>query len=340
MFRKTRSLLFSLIFMVGTGEALAEDSLPTCMTDTKVGTHCMLSMDKIHPTQFAVGVEAATCKFNKINSEVEKKSPLEAINAYLIKKGKKKDRPKKYKNVVPTIIAPDGKFYITDRHHLSYAVWLYQKAHKLDKSKILFIARIDVNKHGSKQKMQKFWASMKKINKFWPYNEKGEQFPGWDSKDEKDWIIPGGFPVKIAQLKDDSFRTLSRWVREACAYLKEDKKQCHKSFGKPRESDYMEYRWANYLRHQFGKDKNQYHGEAMKRLYPKARYIALDITEDKAKGFWKDYYKDSGHNDSWKVCDMDIYDRYNNSFYCEEVIRPFKKGGKKKKKCVSIIIPD
>ena len=72
------------------------------------GLSCKLQVDFVHPTQPAVGMTAVNCKRDKLVRKSESK-----LDKYL----------RKGRRVVPTVIGPDGNFYITDHHHLSTGVF-------------------------------------------------------------------------------------------------------------------------------------------------------------------------------------------------------------------------
>lgn len=308
--RYLSSMLFALGFVIWM--PIAALALEPCDASVAHDDYCLLTADKIHPTQFAVGQVAATCKSFKMNGWMTKRrdkneSDISVLNRYL----SANEDDGTYKRAVPAVLAPNGDYYITDHHHLSYATDIVRKNMKLESSEIQFVAQIrEIAGDEKPTTMDAFWPAMRKDNKFWPYSEDGLLFPGWASSDETDWKLPDDFPTGIGDLKDDSFRTLSRWVRESCAYLKLGKEQCaSKKFGDhPRiASFYMEYAWANYLRAQFGDDHRQYGAKELKKSFlADAQRFALTITPLSAKYFWDDEFEDTGHNGSGQVCKMKV----------------------------------
>lgn len=54
-------------------------------------------------------------------------------------------------------------------------------------------------------------------------------------------------PANLGDMLNDPYRTLSRWVRESCGYLKSGKDQCA-TFGPGASSWFMEFSWADFLR--------------------------------------------------------------------------------------------
>lgn len=67
---------------------------------------CLISIDKVHPTQFALGMVSIKKKVNKIEKRFKKKQ----LHDKIIEK------------VIPVVIGPDQKYYILDGHHSSYAL--------------------------------------------------------------------------------------------------------------------------------------------------------------------------------------------------------------------------
>lgn len=97
------------------GKGLKWDDIPKC---GKAGAHwgklscgqiCRVTLNDLRPTQRSMGVEAVNCKANKIEEKLQKKS----YSDYFMTG----------KRLVPSIIGPNGKFYVTDHHHMSNAVF-------------------------------------------------------------------------------------------------------------------------------------------------------------------------------------------------------------------------
>jgi len=183
----------------------------------KLGDECRLNVDYVHPTQPAVGVVAVNCKRDKLARKDAKD-----LDKYL----------KKGKRVVPTVIGPDGNYYITDHHHLSTAVYKrLQELPELQKDVRLY-AQIVGNFSGSvggndpSGGMANFWHSMAVCNNAFPY------YLGHP-------INPlSHMPASLAAMKDDPFRTLSRWVRDAYGYIKPSRNP----------ANFLEFLWANQFR--------------------------------------------------------------------------------------------
>lgn len=217
-----------ILCLSGTQPLSAET--PLCTRRSAENTVCRLNVSTVRPTQFAVGMVAVRCR----QARMEKKSPAE-LRHWL---GKKKRR-------VPTVIGPDGNFYITDRQHLAAAL-LHSRFNAAQKQLVL---RIDYNLYARPEPrlgMSEFWRNMQ-----------GESVPGgMNDGIQRVWLYdvhgnpssPANLPVRIADLVNDSFRTLSRWVRDACGYIKSGKRHCRKIRRQPASPYYLEFFWADYLR--------------------------------------------------------------------------------------------
>ncbi len=227
--------LTALLFLPGIGSAEAAEP---CTPLSPGGSVCELNVAQVRPTQFAVGMQAVRCKQAKIEKKSKKK---------LVKWLQKKRRR------VPAVIGPDGRFYITDRHHMATA--LYRARPSLDKTwnvddKRLML-RIDYNLHAideaARLTMDQFWDNMSGtrypnamndgVRRVWLYDEKG-MHP----------MDPYLLPDNLGEMLNDIYRTLSRWVRKTCGYLKAGDQQC--AFVHPMGPPplYLEFVWANYLR--------------------------------------------------------------------------------------------
>jgi len=227
--------LTALLLLSGIGAA---DVAEVCTRLSPAGSVCELNVTHVRPTQFSVGMQAVRCKQAKIEKKSKKK---------LVKWLQKKKRR------VPAVIGPDGRFYITDRHHMATA--LYRAQPSLDKTwtaddKRLML-HIDYNLYAiddtTRLTMDQFWDNMSGtrypnamndgVQRVWLYDEKG-MHP----------MDPYLLPDNLGEMLDDIYRTLSRWVRKTCGYLKAGDPQCAfvRTMGPP--PLYLEFVWANYLR--------------------------------------------------------------------------------------------
>jgi hypothetical protein len=137
----------------------ARKSLADCDSDTGAGVLCKLKLSKIAPTQVSVGRHAAQCKakakFNRGETKIQK---------YLLKSN----------NHVPTVTGPKNgvgkQFYITDHHHLSYALRLANDEKYTDVDEVY--ACILTNRKNDDN--EGFWAFMVSNHFTWLDDENGK----------------------------------------------------------------------------------------------------------------------------------------------------------------------
>lgn len=194
--------------------------------DLKPGDLCILRTEQVKPTQLSVGKVQVHCALRKI----EQKNETELMK-YL------------FKQKVPTVIGPNGGFYITDKHHLSSAMF---DANLKDFSGInnrVLIACIINDYSTFNNDMDSFWSKMEKRGMAYLKDEYGLDIPY------------KRIPLGLKQLQDDPYRTLSRWVRNSNGFIKcsstyqvnktiVDIPQC-KTQPTP---FYIEFFWADFLR--------------------------------------------------------------------------------------------
>ena len=125
---------------------------------------------------------------------------------------------RKHNKVEWIVIGPGGNFYITDHHHLARA--LYDIGETTTYCKIV--------NNLSDATPDAFWKYMEANNKVYLKDQNG------------DVITPQDLPTSVKDLRNDPFRSLAGEVRESCGLDKADKG--------PADEDYMEFRWADYLR--------------------------------------------------------------------------------------------
>jgi len=150
------SALFIPVVNVDQNRDEAECAAPQTdpLADYAKGSPCKLQVDFVHPTQPAVGMTAVNCKRDKLASKSESK-----LDKYLSKGAR----------VVPTVIGPDGNYYITDHHHLSTAVYKTLQEQPSMQPEIRLYAQIVGNFYGGQpatgeEAMAKFWSTMEACN--------------------------------------------------------------------------------------------------------------------------------------------------------------------------------
>src|SRR5690349_9408074 len=93
-------ILLFFLFLISMVSADSFPGFPPCATSPPKTTMCSMKPLEFYPTQFMIGYDLAYQK--QIEIESFDKSQLEK---YL------------KKNMIPVVIGPDNRFYMTDRHH-------------------------------------------------------------------------------------------------------------------------------------------------------------------------------------------------------------------------------
>ncbi len=94
--------------------------------------------------------------------------------------------------------------------------------------------------------------------------------------------------MNMGDLKDNPYRTLSRWTRESCGYIKKGKEQCLalKATKEPTDPYFMEFYWAQFLRDQLKKNNTDLDSpQELMESYPEA--IQVTLSKEKTKEFFK-----------------------------------------------------
>ena len=169
-------------------------ALAPCQSDTAVGNWCEIGIDALHPTQGGVG---------QIQVD-ETQATLAGMSAKQLDKLMKKKE-------IPVVIAPDGGYWLVDRHHLTKALW--QQGVKAVRVKV--IARL--------QDRGSFWSQMQNNHWAWLKNERGQPF------------TPEQLPGHIGELPDYPYRTLAGLLQDAGYFSKQD------------QVYFVEFAWASWL---------------------------------------------------------------------------------------------
>ncbi len=136
-----------------------------------------VSLDDLHPTQFAVGKAEIRQRFAEI-SEMDKQD----LREYLKKK------------IGTVIIGPDDTFYLVDGHHLASALLMDGDLEML----------VKVTNDWSRLSLKDFHERMIRLKKLWPYDEQG-----------RGPLNPNDLPASIRNLRDDPYRSFAYRVRKA-----------------------------------------------------------------------------------------------------------------------------
>jgi hypothetical protein len=118
----------------------------------------------------------------------------------------------------PAVRGPRGRFYIVDHHHLGQALW--QEAVKT----VWVMPLADF----SDAAPALFWRLMEFRQWAHPYDNQGRRHEA------------AAIPKRLAQLKDDPYRSLAGEVRKAGGYAKD-------------VTPYTEFLWADFFRPHFGR---------------------------------------------------------------------------------------
>ncbi|MBL0477564.1 chromosome partitioning protein ParB [Aeromonas veronii] len=169
-------------------------ALAPCQSDTAVGNWCEIGINALHPTQGGVG---------QIQVD-ETQATLAGMSAKQLDKLMKKKE-------IPVVIAPDGSYWLVDRHHLTKALW--QQGVKDARVKVI----------GRLQDKANFWSQMQNNHWAWLKDEKGQP------------LTPEQLPTSIDKLPDYPYRTLAGLLQNA-GYFRKDK-----------QVYFVEFAWASWL---------------------------------------------------------------------------------------------
>ncbi|XCN72275.1 MAG: ParB/Srx family N-terminal domain-containing protein [Candidatus Electrothrix aestuarii] len=290
----------ALILCLSSGQALATTDLPDCQSSTASGTLCQIKVKDLHPTQFAVGSVAVECKRKKI----EKKHEKDKLEKYLADPERQ----------VPAVVGPDGNLYITDHHHLTTALYRAKDGDWKGKDQKVQVNILE-NFGETGISMEEFWNIMKMQTRVWPYDEKGDAVEEYGEK------LPS---MDMGDLKDNPYRTLSRWTRESCGYIKEGKEQClalEATKEDPTAPYYMEFYWARFLREELKKSNADLDDpkKLMEDIYPEAIQVTLD--KEKTGAFFKEQGLDAqkyGQNQKGRYLSLSFSDDACEEWYLEK----------------------
>jgi hypothetical protein len=165
------------------------------MADNRDPILSPVSIDSLRPTQITVG-------FREV---AEKRAEWRTM-------GKKKGRFLG-SHMVPVVIGPRGRPYVTDHHHLARAL------HDEGQRDVLIQPLANLEELSEEY----FWRYLDRRGLVHPFDENGERRT-YDA-----------IPRKISKLRDDPFRSLAGAVRRAGGYAKDVK-------------PFVEFMWADYFR--------------------------------------------------------------------------------------------
>lgn len=173
MIKEAFVLLF-LIWQVSSDTLHSFPGVVSCGKSPSQGTICYMKPMDFYPTQFMIGYDLAYQKQLEIESFDEHQ-----LEKYL------------HKNMIPVVIAPGNKFYMTDHHHHCRAMY----DAKIKSELKVLIANITYNWADIDEK--DFWPQMLKYGFYWPYESLG-----------KGPLDPMYLPHHIDNIPDDPYRSL------------------------------------------------------------------------------------------------------------------------------------
>lgn len=186
------------------------DFLPALGPNSPQGAIGRLTLDRLKPTQNAVGMDEVDAKAEKIAAMDAKK-----LSDYLLQR------------VIPVVIGNPPKdggddpaiYYLVDHHHLAAAVW---KALKDPQAPVFAQVRCNwLPLTGNR-----FWKAMVRNNWVYPFDGLGA---GPTS--------PARLKPTVMDLENDLYRSLAWVVREGYGYVKDTE-----------NPTFAEFRWASFLR--------------------------------------------------------------------------------------------
>lgn len=307
--RCSRIVMLLCFFMALSAPPATAKKPGKCTPKTSVGSQCSLPASDLRPTQFAVGSVAVDCKAHSLEKKSRKK-----LKKYLA-------RPDK---AIPVVVGPEGDFYMADHHHLATALYRADSDDWDNDSKLLHIDIIE-NLHGQAMSRAEFWGRMQSAHRSYNYDNKGTPNMNFEL-----------LPEDVSGLLNDPYRTLSRWVRESCGYVKKGKDQCAQIRTDPAHEApfFMEFYWGNFFRQElplaskpdavcqsmpYSSSCLTNEVEQLKAIYDKAMALAASA---RAKQYFDDLPLDPfeyGYNPSGKHLELEWSGAEQA---CEEPVRP------------------
>lgn len=200
------ALFFTFALILISADSKPLDSFPgysKCSSSPKAGTICHLDPLDFSPTQLMIGYDDAYTKQMTIESMKKDKDKLEK---YL------------QGNMIPVVIGPGNKFYMTDHHHHVRAMYDAD----IDSSLKKLIANVTNN--WSNMDETDFWPQMLVSGYYWPFDAK-EHGP----------MDPYYLPLTVDRIPDDPYRSLAGLVEDLGVFDKT-------------AVPFAEFMWANFFR--------------------------------------------------------------------------------------------
>jgi hypothetical protein len=157
-----------------------------------------IGVNHLRPTQVTVGMAEVHDKMKRLKELRDHPHHLQAFLA---------------EHAIPVVEGPEQKYFVIDHHHLGRALWEVG----LDGASLEVVGNL------AKLAEQEFWREMERQHWVHPFDEQGRR---------QDFAQ---IPHHVKSLRDDPYRSLAAYVRNAGGY---DKSQ------KP----FAEFVWADFFR--------------------------------------------------------------------------------------------
>lgn len=211
--QKYRVLIITLVvfaLLILTKRAMAQDDMlaatnTPCSAQTKTGAACIIQIPQLRPTQFAVGQIAVDQKAKKL----VQMGPSEYLEYIL-------------SHPIPIVVGNQGQFYMLDHHHLSRAV--------AQMKQVTLLAKVVQNWNDLSS--DEFKSALIANQYVYLFDENGSP------RDISE------LPLRIQDLKDDPYRSLSGEVEDKGGFIKGDVL-------------YIEFIWAQFFRTRFTREAIQ-----------------------------------------------------------------------------------
>jgi len=182
--------------------------LPELIADTSQGVLCQAKLGDLKPTQNAVGFDEVADKIARYSAKSK-----EDLKDYLLV------------HPVPVVIGNGGRFYVTDHHHLTNALWKTAEGKNqsgIDTKNARVVVMVQSNRAGLKG--YHFWKAMQEKRLVYLFDNYG----GGP-------IRPKDLCQHMKDLANDPYRSLAWEVRTRYGY------------GKSPHA-FAEFLWANFFR--------------------------------------------------------------------------------------------
>lgn len=156
-------------------------------------------IDELRPTQITVGMQEVAAKRSEWRSREKKSEERAAVFLG--------------RHMIPVVLGPKGRPYVTDHHHLARALHEEGVPHVLT-TVIADLSRLD---------QEAFWVVLDNRGWMHPFDDRGKR-QGYKA-----------IPKSIADLIDDPFRSLAGALRRVGGFAKDT-------------TPFSEFLWADFLR--------------------------------------------------------------------------------------------